>query len=100
MVTKPLYLRIVVDGDIEGRIVQWLTGSFCTGDVEVTPSLLSEMELFLKLLFSNLYLKRQDLQDDGLNSDFPSPRLVYLAILLIARRRDGFILFPRVLVRK
>lgn len=38
------HLTIVAHGDIQDRIVQWLVGSFCTRDVEVTPSLLSEVK--------------------------------------------------------
>lgn len=32
------HLTIVVHGDIQDKIVQWLAGSFCTRDVEVTTS--------------------------------------------------------------
>lgn len=38
VVTSPLHLTIGADDSIQGRIVQWLDSSFCTRDVEVTPS--------------------------------------------------------------
>lgn len=34
---------IVVHGDIQGKIVQSLAGYFCAGNLEVSPSLLSEV---------------------------------------------------------
>lgn len=40
----PPHLAVLVRGDIQNRIVQWLVGSFCTGDVEVDLSLLSEVK--------------------------------------------------------
>lgn len=43
MVTIPLHLRIVVYGDIQSKILQWLASSFYTGDIEVTLSFLSEV---------------------------------------------------------
>lgn len=37
MVSTPLHLTIVVYGDIQSRIVQWLADSFCTGEGEIIP---------------------------------------------------------------
>lgn len=42
MVTTPTVVS-VLHVDIEVKIVQWLAGSFCIGDVEVAPSFLSEV---------------------------------------------------------
>lgn len=39
----PTLLHLVVHCDIQGKIVQLFTGSFCTGDVELTLSLLLEV---------------------------------------------------------
>lgn len=44
LVTSPIiYVVIVVHADIQGKIVQQLAGSFCTGDVEFIAYLLSEI---------------------------------------------------------
>lgn len=51
--------------DIQGQLVQRLDASFCTGLVEVTPSFLSEVDLFLKLPSSNLFPARLDLQGNS-----------------------------------
>lgn len=70
VITTLLHLTIVVRGDIQGRIVQMLAGSFCTGHVEVTPSLL-------------LKVREADLQGP-----------VFLVILPIARWKKWNHTFP------
>lgn len=42
---SPIYTVIVVHSDIQGKIVQWLAGSFCLRDFKFTPSILSEVPL-------------------------------------------------------
>lgn len=44
VVTTSLHLKIVFYDNIHVRIVQSLNGSFCIGNGEVTPSLLSEVD--------------------------------------------------------
>lgn len=50
-----LHLTIVLQGDIQGRTMQWQAGSFCTLDVEVTPVPACRNRSILKLPPSSLF---------------------------------------------
>lgn len=64
VVSTPLHLAIVVHGDTQGRIVQWLAGSF------------AEVDLLLMLRSSFAERGRIYEEEGGLNSELPSLRMV------------------------